>query len=293
MEKTLEKALKWVRGRQGKRHISGREMRAVEAETGTIRTKLAWADRALARAVLSPWCGTCGQRVTAPEVSAFEQSLARLEQLAPRAYPPWFVLLEINRREYAEIPERSCSMGDHQGAQSFRRFLFSHLQGRVLDIGCGPQPVPSYLADYPLELLAGIDPLSPPDTHPFAFVHGVAEFLPWPDASFETVVIATSLDHVLVPDRVFGEIVRVLTPAGRLVVWTSCLPKAAPYDPLSGDVAPVDEFHLFHVTEAGFGEMIAPWFKLVEEYQATAIEFYYCLVPRGNADQIPEERREA
>ena len=86
-------------------------------------------------------------------------------------------------------------------AAEFRAFVKLYLRGAVLDVGCGPQPVPSYLDGYPLDRIAGIDPLPPTEGHPFTFVQTVAEFLPWDDKTFSVVVVATSLDHVLLPDR--------------------------------------------------------------------------------------------
>lgn len=41
------------------------------------------------------------------------------------------------------------------------------------------------------------------------------------------------------------------SPEGWLMMWTSCLRDAAPYDLLSGNVAPVDDFHLLQVRDAG------------------------------------------
>ncbi len=103
-------------------------------------------------------------------------------------------------------------------AELFGCFLAPLLHGTVLDIGCGPQPVPSYLANYPTESIAGLDPLAAP--HPFVFHHGVAEFLPWDDASFDLVITATSLDHVLLLDRSIDEFRRVLKPGGGS--WRGC-----------------------------------------------------------------------
>lgn len=281
LEKTLEKALRWIRGRLGKPHLSGRRMRQVEAALAAARSELACADRTIARLVGAHGASAPHAPVPAPTQRPFPEWLEKLECLAPAAFAQWAPLLDTNRREYEDVPDRSCSTGDHVGAHAFRRYVLGFARGRVLDIGCGPQAVPTYLADYPVQLLAGIDPLPPQEPHPFVFTQGVAEFLPWPDASFETVVIATSLDHVLLPDRVFAEIARVLSPDGRLVVWTSCLPDAAPYAPLAGHVAPVDEFHLFHVSQAGFEQMVASRFEIVDRLQATEQEFYYCLVPHG------------
>lgn len=97
----------------------------------------------------------------------------------------WAQQQAANTPNYAGFPLHSCSVTGHQGAAAFKQFLTPRLAGRVLDIGCGPQPLPSYLEDYPLTHLAGIDPLAPTaGPHPFEFVQARAEALPWPDGWF-------------------------------------------------------------------------------------------------------------
>lgn len=45
-----------------------------------------------------------------------------------------------------------------------------------------------------------------------------AERLPFPDASFDLVVSANVLHHLAHPETVYGELVRILAPAGRLAI---------------------------------------------------------------------------
>ena len=82
-------------------------------------------------------------------------------------------------------------------AERFRQFVQPHLRGRVLDVGCGPQPVPLYLAGYPADRISGLDPLSREDQHPFDFAAGVAEFLPWEDCAVRYGHRRHVVDHVL------------------------------------------------------------------------------------------------
>ncbi len=47
-----------------------------------------------------------------------------------------------------------------------------------------------------------------------------AEWLPWPDGHFDTVVADSVLEHLDAPKPALREWVRVLRPGGRLVVWS-------------------------------------------------------------------------
>ncbi|MBL8828504.1 MAG: class I SAM-dependent methyltransferase [Planctomycetaceae bacterium] len=195
---------------------------------------------------------------------SFAESLAALEPLAPQAYAIWKPLLDVNADAYAGFPTHSCSVAGHDMAELFGCFLAPLLHGTVLDIGCGPQPVPSYLANYPVESIAGLDPLAAP--HPFVFHHGVAEFLPWDDASFDLVIAATSLDHVLLLDRSVDEFRRVLRPGGRFVTWVSFVAGAPEYNPYRADVGQEDEFHLFHFDRPWFESTMQRHFKIDESF---------------------------
>jgi SAM-dependent methyltransferase len=52
----------------------------------------------------------------------------------------------------------------------------------------------------------------------FALVRGIAETLPFPDATFDRVLCDSAVDHLADPARGIGEMARVLRPDGRLVV---------------------------------------------------------------------------
>lgn len=206
-----------------------------------------------------------GEPAPAPRADrpSFEALFAELEARAPAAFALWRPLLDVNAAAYMGFPTHSCSVDGHPMAEAFARFLAPYLRGPILDIGCGPQPVPRYLAGVPVAELAGVDPLDAP--HPFAFARGVAERLPWDAERFSTVVCATSLDHVLLLDDALDEIRRVLRPGGRFVTWVSFTAGAKPYAPLTAPER-LDAFHLFHFDRPWFLELLGQRFTLDEEY---------------------------
>ena len=181
------------------------------------------------------------------------QARSKLEAAAPLNWPIYVECLGRGTASYATFPPGSCSTAAHPQADLFRAFLRPYLRGQVLDVGCGPQPLPWYLRDYPLTRLSGIDPISAPGDHPFHFVPGFGEFLPWDDAQFDVVVSGTSLDHYYLLDVGLHEVFRVLRAGGHFLAWISEFAGAPPYDPYSARLeAPHDPEHLFHIDRAWF-----------------------------------------
>jgi|GEM_PF-1312452 len=206
------------------------------------------------------------------------------EKVAPEAFSIWEKLFEANKSAYEGCPIHSCSMKGHPMASHFRDFLAPWLGGTVLDIGCGPQPVPSYLEPYPHELIAGIDPLQPSEkAHPFLFHQGFCEFLPWNDNSFDTVVAATSLDHVFLLDRAMEEVARVLKDDGIFIVWVAFSAGAARYDPRNANIKAIDEYHLFHFDRPWFEEEVGHYFDIEESIHLNTpgISSFYALSPKN------------
>lgn len=125
----------------------------------------------------------------------------------------WETLQSNGAQVYGDDPAGNLSVGERADAHAFRDF--SRLTGRVLDVGCGPQALPSYAGG---QQFVGIDPLAG-GARDFYFVQGIAEYLPFRDGSFDRVLFATSLDHLLSPQRAISEARRVLAPDGRVCVW--------------------------------------------------------------------------
>jgi len=204
-----------------------------------------------------------------------------LKREVPAAFEQWIKLVDVNGDTFEGYPVHSCAVKGHPVGHYFYYYCKPQLTGRVLDIGCGPQPIPFYLKDYPVELISGIDPLPAVEGHPFQFVRGLAETLPWEDDSFSTVILATSLDHILLIDRAYDEIARVLKPGGKVLMWNAFVKEAAIYDPYDPGIKPVDDYHLFHFTKQGFEDSISDTFFVedVTRFENEIDHYFYSLSP--------------
>lgn len=224
---------------------------------------------------LTPMTAASRHRSTA---EPFEVYLEKFKNLYPHLYETWAsVNFGINIAEFRERPEASCGVETRLTARHFRSFVAPYLQGQVLDVGCGPYPVPIYLQDYPPDCIAGLDPLEPFAPHPFEFVRGFAEFLPWDDATFDVVIAATSLDHVLSLDLALSEIRRVLKPGGMFLVWEWFGENTQPYNPAAQASQLIDHYHLFNFDEKWFEETMAVHFSIEEKLQLFGewLHYYY------------------
>ena len=112
----------------------------------------------------------------------------------------------------------SCSHAGRDDVQTFRSFM--DLAGKdVLDIGSGSFTLPGYVEGEKLRRFVGLDPIPAKAAPDFELYCGMAELLPFEDESFDVVIAATSIDHVLDLDRSLREIHRVLRPGGTFYFW--------------------------------------------------------------------------
>jgi SAM-dependent methyltransferase len=185
-----------------------------------------------------------------------------LQRRFPKAYPLWERLFDNALETYTQNPDENLSTDAHSMAPRFGDYVTRFAFGRILDVGCGPLSLPCYLAEFDPSQVAGIDPLPPLEEHPFVFRYGVAEAIPWADATFETVIAATSLDHVISIHGALTEIRRVLSNGGRFITWVGFLSGGQPFDPEQDNPTSVDDYHLFHFDEAWMEEMFAEYFSI-------------------------------
>lgn len=101
--------------------------------------------------------------------------------------------------------------------------LAPHLKGAVLDVGCGPGKLLDYY-DYLEPHYVGIDSnISRLEEaslkHPRATFKcvDIDERLPFPDCTFDTVILSAVLEHVLNLGQLLKDLSRVLKPSGGIV----------------------------------------------------------------------------
>jgi SAM-dependent methyltransferase len=220
------------------------------------------------------------ERYRPAKKSQWNESLARAEREFYNVFPFWKQRLNTMLQAFRTTKVGNAAWAGDVKSRVFRGFVDRYAHGRVLDVGCGVFGRPYYLSTYAPELISGIDPLKPEDAADFEFVRGISEYLPWPDASFSTVISATSLDHCLSLDRSLSEIQRVLRPKGCFLLWIDSIPGAPVYEPSRSEFVPSDQYHLFHFDVAWFEPVLTKAFEVVDriELQRTGyISVMYCL----------------
>lgn len=88
-------------------------------------------------------------------------------------------------------------------------------EGTVLDVGCGPGKF-RFNFDPSKVTYVGLDPIALPAVSDFAFVRGLAEYLPFKAGTFTDIVVLAALDHFRDIGRFLDETRRTLKPNGRL-----------------------------------------------------------------------------
>ncbi len=131
----------------------------------------------------------------------------------------WKKVIDNFLVSFEEDPEHNVSYAERDDALAFGEFCNYH--GMVLDLGCGPHKVPSYLkyrrnpdADH-----YGLDPVIGEQPREYKFVQGVGEHVPFKEGLFDVTIYATSLLHFLDPRVGIKEALRVTKPDGYLSVW--------------------------------------------------------------------------
>jgi len=221
-----------------------------------------------------------------------EQSFAELKCICPNAFSIWIDLFNNGKEEYISDPIHNMAIKGNPFDKAFDNFgkLYLDKPGYLLDIGCGPQALPYYLRDFPIEFIYGIDPLPPFERHPFKFTQNIAEFIPYKDESFDYIVSVTSLDHVLLLDRALDEMNRVLKVGGVLLIWANTGGDYAEnpednvnkYDPYKENIRAVDKYHMFHIGLKWFEAMMEHEWDKESHYSDRYNNHFYAFRKKDN-----------
>lgn len=172
----------------------------------------------------------------------------------------WQILQTNGEVSYNLSPHENLGVGKRSDFFDFAEFCNFH--GNVLDVGVGPQQVPTHIEYCQKKdiFFVGIDPLKGEQPRFYPFVLGLAEFLPFNNGVFDQVLYVTSFDHFIDPDLAIIEAKRVLKDTGELCIWFGEKDKDAPrnkkshewYENLNIPKGADDKFHLRRITKAIF-----------------------------------------
>jgi ubiquinone/menaquinone biosynthesis C-methylase UbiE len=134
--------------------------------------------------------------------------------------------MAIRRRLFAALYDRVSKGSEEAGLRDERRQLLADAEGATLEIGAGtglnldhyPEAVTRLVLAEPDEFMRRRLDRRVREVRPSAeIVDAGVERLPFPDASFDTVVVTFVLCSVPEQDAALSEIARVLKPSGRLL----------------------------------------------------------------------------
>lgn len=109
----------------------------------------------------------------------------------------------------------------------------------VLDIGCGAAGKTLYYLKQGADRVVGVDIVEAYEkealrlakklgcTQNFNFVCASADNLPYPDNSFDTIIMSDAMEHVSNPEKVLDELLRIIRPDGH--VYINFPPYGHPY----------------------------------------------------------------
>jgi SAM-dependent methyltransferase len=189
-----------------------------------------------------------------------------LDLLNNKIWKIWDQLQNNGVVAYENNPTSNLGIGPRKDFISFGEFC--DYNGLVLDIGVGPQELPThfeYVKSPNKYSFIGIDPLKGQQPRKFPFVLGLGEYLPFKDKLFDRVIYATSLDHFINPVETLFEAKRVLKDDGIICIWigekdvNTPKPKESPnwYKKLEIPEGAQDPFHFKRFTVSELKQYLA------------------------------------
>jgi ubiquinone/menaquinone biosynthesis C-methylase UbiE/uncharacterized protein YbaR (Trm112 family) len=228
-------------------------------------------------------CETCGD-VYEPLAYSWNMIPSQHRQMSSTLWNTWKKLENNQKVAYHMDPEHNLSIGKRKDVKDFATFC--KFKGLVLDVGCGPQPWPAYFGYPSTEVyFIGVDPLAGNVDADYIKFRAFGEYLPFQEKTFDHIVFATSLDHMVDPLVPLTEAKRVCKMGGQVNIWIHEKKRKAPriehspewYERLEHPTHAVDAFRFARIT---FNELksllqrvemkLNDWREVkVDEYQTT------------------------
>jgi len=224
-------------------------------------------------------CASCGARF-ARLAFAWDLTPPR-ERWSEGLWTAWEQLQANGVASYEADASNNLGVGDRADFLDFSRFC--GLDGRVLDVGCGPQAWPTHFETHaPGTEFFGVDPLVGQREPRYTQVRALAEFLPFRDETFDHIVFATTLDHFVDPVAALREARRVVRPDGTIELWVGHKSADAPVpsqspDWYSGLERPAGTDDVFHIKRLDGAEAVALFARAgldLAEHEEHAIDPY-------------------
>jgi SAM-dependent methyltransferase len=253
-----------------------------EIAAAQIRIAAGHADR-------SRWQEHPAERYASARPKPFGDYIEQARRDFPKVFAMWRERLDGTSAAFQQTKVGNVAIGSDLYSRIFRDFVEVHAFGRVLDVGCGVFGRPYYLARYPAELISGLEPLPMQEPADFELVRGLAEYLPWPDSSFSTVISATSLDHCLSLERSLSEVLRVLRPDGNLLLWIGSVPGSPKFEPDQPGFTPSDQYHLFHFDKTWFEPMLEEEFEFLDRLELKRQDYSHIIYNLRPKNRQPYE----
>ncbi len=216
-------------------------------------------------------CQACSE-VYAPLPYSWDMIPSKHWQTSSKLWQTWQKLQEHGNIAYKMDPEHNLSVGERDDCKEFATFC--NFKGLVLDVGCGPQPWPTYFGNLSTKAaFIGIDPLVGNAIADYVQFKALGEFLPFRANVFDHVVFATFLDHVVEPLKPLLEAKRVCKTNGQINIWIGVKKHGAPrmgssanwYNQLKKPTLAED---LFHIQRLGIDEL----FSLLQQSEVKLID---------------------